>query len=45
MIEAMHRLGLARRADLDYVDPDYPQADNPTTVWSVTAEEWNRKRV
>lgn len=40
----MHRLGLARRAELDYVDPDYPEADNPTTVWSVTAEDWNARR-
>lgn len=29
----MQRLGFARRAALDYVDPDYPPADNPTTVW------------
>lgn len=33
----MHRLGFARRAELDYVDPDYPEADNPTTVWSLQA--------
>jgi RimJ/RimL family protein N-acetyltransferase len=36
----MRRLGLARRQELDYVDPDYPAADNPTTVWSITAEDW-----
>ena len=29
----MQRLGFVRRAALDYVDPDYPPADNPTTVW------------
>ncbi|QGN54912.1 GNAT family N-acetyltransferase [Novosphingobium sp. Gsoil 351] len=29
----MERLGLERRPDLDYVDPDYPAADNPTTVY------------
>lgn len=40
----MHRLGLAPRADLAYVDPDYPAADNPTTVWSTTAEQWKRRR-
>lgn len=33
----MRRLGFTRRADLDYVDPDYPPADNPTTVWSMDA--------
>lgn len=31
----MQRLGFTRRAELDYVDPDYPLADNPTTVWSM----------
>ncbi|WP_305097557.1 GNAT family N-acetyltransferase [Croceibacterium aestuarii] len=40
----MHRLGLERRTDLDYVDPDYPPQDNPTTVWSVTADAWSRRR-
>lgn len=29
----MQRLGFVRRAEFDYVDPDYPPADNPTTVW------------
>ena len=33
----MQRLGFTRRAALDYVDPDYPPADNPTTVWSLEA--------
>ena len=34
----MERLGLERMAALDYVDPDYPAADNPTTVYrAVTA--------
>ena len=31
----MKRLGFARRAEFDYVDPDYPPEDNPTTVWSL----------
>ena len=34
----MARLGFARRAELDYVDPDYPPRDNPTTVWSLAAD-------
>ena len=36
----MARLGFERRADLDYVDPDYPAADNPTTVYSLGRGEW-----
>jgi RimJ/RimL family protein N-acetyltransferase len=37
----MQRLGFARRSELDYVDPDYPARDNPTTVWSLGAEDRN----
>lgn len=33
----MQRLGFTRRAEFDYVDPDYPPEDNPTTVWSLEA--------
>ena len=40
----MRRLGFARRPELDYVDPAYPAADNPTTVWSVTADQWSNGR-
>lgn len=36
----MQRLGFTRRAELDYVDPDYPPRDNPTTVWSLDAKNW-----
>ena len=38
--KVMARLGFVRRADLDYVDPDYPAADNPTTVYRMAREEW-----
>ena len=31
----MARLGFERWAALDYVDPDYPAADNPTTVYRI----------
>jgi RimJ/RimL family protein N-acetyltransferase len=31
----MKRLGMARRADLDYFDSDYPPEDNPTMVWDL----------
>jgi RimJ/RimL family protein N-acetyltransferase len=36
----MRRLGMTRRADLDYPDPDYPPEDNPTMVWDLGCEEW-----
>ncbi len=36
----MARLGLRRRADLDYYDPAYPPADNPTTIHRIGREEW-----
>ena len=39
----MHRLGFRSRAELGYVDPDYPPQDNPTTVWSITAEDWKAR--
>lgn len=35
----MQRLGFSRLPELDYVDPDYPPRDNPTTVWSLTASQ------
>jgi RimJ/RimL family protein N-acetyltransferase len=40
--QVMKRLGMARRAELDYDDPDYPPEDNPTMVWSITREQWER---
>jgi RimJ/RimL family protein N-acetyltransferase len=40
----MARLGLNRCAELDYVDPDYPAADNPTTVYRMTRGEWRQQR-
>lgn len=36
----MGRLGFLRRPELDYVDPDYPPRDNPTTVWSLDRADW-----
>lgn len=35
----MHRLGFTARPELGYIDPDYPAADNPTTVWSMDAPD------
>ena len=36
----MKRLGMARRADLDYPDPEYPPEDNPTMVYSLSCADW-----
>ena len=36
----MERLGMARRADLDYPDPDYPPEDNPTMIYHLDAADW-----
>lgn len=39
----MERLGMERRADLDYPDADYPPEDNPTMVYSLDAAEWRSR--
>lgn len=36
----MERLGMQRMAQFDYVDPDYPQEDNPTMVYGLLREDW-----
>ena len=36
----MEKLGMRRRADLDFADPDYPPEDNPTILYSLDAAEW-----
>ena len=36
----MERLGMRRRADFDYPDPDYPPEDNPTMVYAISRDEW-----
>lgn len=36
----MMRLGFTPRPELEYVDPDYPPEDNPTTVWSLSLGDW-----
>lgn len=36
----MSRLGLIRRPDLSYFDPDYPPEDNPTIVYRIGREDW-----
>jgi len=39
----MERLGMERRADLDYPDADYPPEDNPTMVYSLDAADWRAR--
>ena len=39
--KVMHRLGLKPRPELGFHDPDYPPQDNPTTVWSLRAEDFD----
>ncbi|GGD61638.1 GNAT family N-acetyltransferase [Erythrobacter arachoides] len=38
----MTRLGMQRRADLDYQDPRYGPDLNPTIVYAITADQWRR---
>jgi len=39
----MERLGMERRADLDYPDADYPPEDNPTMVYTLDAAKWRAR--
>jgi RimJ/RimL family protein N-acetyltransferase len=36
----MRRLGMRRRGDLDYVDPDWPESTNPVIVYELERGEW-----
>ncbi len=36
----MQRLGMVRRAELDYCDPAYPPQDNPAMVWSIDRKDY-----
>lgn len=40
----MERLGMDRLSDMDYVDPDYPAADNPTMVYAITHAHWRAQQ-
>lgn len=40
----IERLGMTRRAALDYTDPDYPPQDNPTKVYGLDRATWHRRR-
>lgn len=36
----MEKLGMKRRKDLDFSDPNFPPEDNPTIIYSIDAAEW-----
>jgi RimJ/RimL family protein N-acetyltransferase len=36
----MEKLGMERRPELDFADPDYPPEDNPTIQYRLTAASW-----
>lgn len=36
----MEKLGMERREDLDFTDPDYPEEDNPAIQYSLTKQQW-----
>lgn len=40
----MERLGMSRRADLDYVDERFGPELNPTMVWRIDAGDWPAAR-
>lgn len=40
----IERLGMKRRSEFDYTDPDYPPEDNPATIWSLTKADWIKQK-
>ncbi|MBX7458766.1 GNAT family N-acetyltransferase [Qipengyuania sp. 1NDH17] len=36
----MKKLGMVRREDLDFEDPEYPPEDNPVIQYSLTKDQW-----
>lgn len=40
----MEKLGMERRADLDFDDPAYPPEDRTTILYSLTAAQWEKAR-
>ena len=40
----MEKLGMERRADLDFDDPAYPPEDRTTILYSLTADQWRQRR-
>ena len=40
----MEELGMTRRSDLDFDDPDYPPEDRHVIQYSLTREEWEKNK-
>lgn len=40
----MEKLGMDRRTELEFEDPDFPPRDNPTIVYSVTKGQWKARQ-
>ena len=40
----MEKLGMERRADLDFNDPAYPPESNPVIQYALTAARWAKLR-
>ena len=40
----MHRLGMARRADLDFEDTRFGPDLNPALIWRIDAADWQAAR-
>lgn len=38
----MEKLGMKRRKDLDFTDPDYPAEGNPVIQYSLTKNQWEQ---
>ena len=38
----MEKLGMTRRADLDFDDPAFPPEDRTTILYSLSSEDWRR---
>ena len=39
----MEKLGMERRADLDFEDPSFPPEDRATILYSLTVEQWQEQ--
>ena len=40
----MEKLGMTRRADLDFNDPTLPPEDSPTIQYAITRQQWESER-
>mgnify|MGYP001456117159 CR=1 FL=1 len=40
----MEKLGMERRADLDFDDPRFSAEDNPTILYSITRDAWDSQQ-